>query len=89
MLSKEFFAALFSLFREQNRFRFAHRIADHPFLVEPAHGIPVVAFPGATVAVEREKKKREHHLVDFVFVVVHVVMLPLRRTDFNRVSLVT
>jgi hypothetical protein len=89
MLSKEFFAALFSLFSEQNRFRLAHRIADHPFLVEPAHSIPVVAFPCATAAVEREKEQREHHLVDFVFIVVHAMRLPFRRTNFNHVSVVT
>jgi hypothetical protein len=87
MFSKEFFAAPLSLFGEQNRFRLAHWIADQAFLVEPAHGIPVVTFPCATVAVEREKEEREHHLVDFVFVVVHVVKLPFLRTDFNRASI--
>jgi hypothetical protein len=29
-----------------------------------------MAPPGATVAVQGEEEKREHHLIDFVFVVV-------------------
>ena len=89
MLTKEFFEAFLSLFSEQNRFGLSHWIADHALFMQTAHGIPVLAFPSMTVAVEREKEKREYHLVDFVFVIVHVLRLSFCGTNFNRVSVAT
>jgi hypothetical protein len=81
MFSKEFLAALFALFGKQHRFGLSHRIAEPSFFVVPAPGIPVVSFPCAAGAVEREKEQREHHLVDFVFVVVHARRLSAPAAD--------
>jgi hypothetical protein len=85
MLAEEFFAALLALLSKHDRFRFSCWIQDHAFLVQPIHRVPVVSFPCAAVAVEREKEKCEYHLVDFIFVVVHVMKLPLLIAHFNRV----
>ena len=89
MLAKEFFAALLAFFGKRDRFRLSHRIEDHPFFVQPVHCVPIVSLPCAPVAVEREKEKREYHLVDFVFVVVHMVKLSLFSARFNRSHLPT
>ena len=88
MLTKEFFAPFFALLGEQDRFCLPNRIADHP-LMKSAQCIPVMAFPCATTTVEREEEKREYHLVDFVFVVVHTASLSFLGARFNRVPINT
>src|SRR5206468_1411299 len=87
MLAKEFLTALFSFLSQYHRFCFTHRIKDHSFFVETIHRIPIMSFPGAPMVVQGEKKKCEHHFVDFVFVVVHEAMLPFRSRSFNRLRL--
>jgi hypothetical protein len=71
MAPKEFFAAFLSFFCQKNRFGFPHGIADHALLMETTQRVPVVSLPGSSVTVQGEEKKREDHLVDSVFVVVH------------------
>ena len=75
MLAEKFFTSLFTLLGKQHRFCLTDWIEDHPFLMETPHCLPVVTLPSAPIAVEREKEKREHHLVYFVFVVVHASIL--------------
>ena len=83
MLTKEFLAPLLTLFGEHDGFCLTHRIKNHPLFVQTVHRIPVVSFPCACAVMECEKQKREHHLIDFVFVVFHAVMLPFRCQAFN------
>ena len=86
MFTEEFLAVFLTLFGEHDRFGLAYRIEDHSLLVQPIHRIPVVSFPCASVVMDCQEEKCEHHLVDFVFVVFHEVMLPFRSQSFNRGS---
>jgi len=86
MFTKEFCAPFLTLFSEHDRFGLAHWIEDHSLLVQPVHRIPVMSFPGTSVVMDRQEEKREHHLVDFVFVVFHEIMLPFCRRSINRGS---
>ena len=84
MLTKEFLAPFFTFFGEHDRFRFAHRVEDHSLFVKASHCLPVVSFPSSSGIVECEKEKREHHLVDFVLIVFHSLILPFQRRSFNQ-----
>ena len=81
---KEFLAPFLILFGKHDRFGLAHWIEDHSLLVQTIHCIPVVSFPGTSAVMDCQEEKCEHHLVDFVFVVFHKIMLPFRTTSFNR-----
>ena len=84
MFTKEFLAPFLTLFSEHDRFGLAYRIEDHPLLVQPIHRIPVVSFPRTSVVMDCQEEKCEHHLVDFVFVIFHEIMLAFRSPSFNR-----
>jgi hypothetical protein len=43
-----------------------------------------VSFPCTSAVMDCQEEKCEHHLVDFVFVVFHEIMLPFRSPSFNR-----
>jgi len=86
MFMEEFLAPFLTLFGEYDRFGLAHRIEDHSLLVQTIHSIPVVSFPCTSVVMDCQEEKCEHHLVDFVFVVFHEIMLPFRGQSFNRGS---
>ena len=88
MLTKKLLATLFTFFGEAHRFRFAYRITNQPFLVEATQRIPVMPFPRASTLMECKKEKCEHHLIHFVFVVFHAVILAFRTGDFNHDGLV-
>jgi len=88
MLTKKFLATFFTFLGEHHGLCLAYGIADHAFLVEASQCVPVVSFPRASAVMECEKEKCEHHLIDFVFVVFHGAMLPLRAEVFNRASVV-
>jgi hypothetical protein len=45
-----------------------------------------MSFPCTSVVMNCQEEEREDHLVDFVFVVFHGIMLPFRSQDFNRFS---
>jgi hypothetical protein len=45
-----------------------------------------VPFPCTSVVMDCQEEKCEHHLVDFVFVVFHEIMLPFSSQSFNRGS---
>jgi hypothetical protein len=42
-----------------------------------------VSFPCTSVVVDCQEEKCEHHLVDFIFVVIHGIMLPFCSQSFN------
>jgi hypothetical protein len=84
MFTKKFFGAFLTFFRKRHRFRLAYGIGDHPLFVETLHRTPVVSFPGSATVMEREEEKRQHHFVDFVFVIFHSAILPSMRLAFNR-----
>ena len=84
MFTKEFLAPFLTLFGEYDRFGLAHRIKDHSLLVQTIHGIPVVSFPCKSAVMDCQEEKCEHHLVDFVFVIFHEIMLAFRSPSFNR-----
>ena len=84
VFAKEFFAPLLPFFGERDRLRLAHWIEDHSLFIETVHCIPIMAFPSPSVTVECEKQKREHHLVNFVLIIVHTVRMPWRLTNINR-----
>ena len=75
MPPEEFLAELLALLGKRHRFCLADRILDHALRVQPVQSIPVVSFPSTSFVMEREKKKREHHLIDLVFIVVHQDMV--------------
>ena len=83
MFSEQFLAPFLTLFGEHDRFGLSHRIEDHSLLVQPIHRIPVVSFPCTSVVMDCQEEKCEHHLVNFVFVVFHKIMLPFRSQSFN------
>ena len=84
MLTKEFLAPFLTFLGEHDRFGLAYRIEDHSLFVQPTECIPVMSFPCASVVMNCQEEEREDHLVDFVFVVFHGIMLPFRSQDFNR-----
>ena len=75
MLCEQFARTLQALLGERNRLGFSHGIGDHPFLVQPIHRTPVVSLPGPVAVVQRQKEQREHHFVDFIFVVFHACIV--------------
>src|SRR5436190_301431 len=77
MLPKLFLTPLLAFLRQHHRLCLACRIGDHPLLVQPIHRTPIVPFPCTSVSVQCEIKKREHHLIDFFFIVVHEAILTL------------
>jgi hypothetical protein len=84
MFAEEFLAPFLTLFREHDRFGLAHRIQDQPFRVQTIHGLPIVTFPCPSAVMECQEEKREYHLVDFVFVIIHEKRLPFIRPRCNR-----
>jgi hypothetical protein len=84
VFAKKFFAQLYTLVGERNRFRFPYRIQNHSFRVQTSESVPVVTFPRASFVMERQKEEREHHLIYFVLVIVHERILALRTDVFNR-----
>jgi len=84
MFTKEFLAPFLTLFSEHDRFGLAYRIEDHSLFVQPTQRIPVMSFPCTSVVMNCQEEEREDHLVDFVFVVFHGIMLPFCSQDFNR-----
>ena len=75
VLLEKFPTALLALFREDHRFRFTHRIQDHSLFVKTVQGIPIMPFPSASVCVECKIEKRQHNLIDFIFIVGHALSL--------------
>jgi hypothetical protein len=84
MFEEEFLTPFLTLFGEHDRFGVAHRIKDHPLRVQTIHGLPVVTFPCPSVVMDCQEEKREHHPVDFVFVIFHKNSLPFSKTRCNR-----
>jgi len=64
-------APFLALFGQHDGFSLSDRIKDNSIAVQSPQCIPVVAFPGATIAALSEKKQRKHSVIDFVFVVLH------------------
>ena len=75
MFTEEFLAPFLTSFGEHDRFGLAHRIEDHPLRVQTIHCIPIVTFPCPSAVMNCQEEKREHHFVDFVFVIFHENML--------------
>src|SRR5882724_3658691 len=84
MFAKEFLAPFLTRFGEHDRLGLAHRIEDHSLLMQTIHCIPVVSFPGTSAVMNGQEEKREHHLVNLVFVIFHAIILPWRSPGFNR-----
>ena len=84
MFTEERFALFLTLFGEHDGFGFAHGIEDHSLFVEAIHGPPVMTFPCTSVVMDCQEEQREHHLVDFVLVVIHELKLIDRDRTCNR-----
>src|SRR5215213_391494 len=68
---EELFGALQALLGEDDGLGLVHRVRDHAFVVEPAEGVPIEAFPRPPVVVTGEEEKRQHRFVDLVGVERH------------------
>jgi hypothetical protein len=77
MLYEKFPAQGEALLRENDRLCFSDRIVDHSFLVQPIHHIPIQPFPCAAAVMQRQEEHRKRHLIDFIFIVVHGMILSL------------
>ena len=86
MFSEQFLAPFLTLSSVSTaRFGLSHRIEYHSLLVQPIHRIPVVSFP-CTVRMLSWISGREAaitHLVNFVFVVFHKIMLTISQPEFQ------
>jgi len=90
MDSEQFFAALLALFGQNNRLSLSNRIENHPFLMQPSQGVPIVPLPcSPVIVVNREKKERENRVVDLVLIVIHVGILTIFASPFNRTAQAT
>jgi hypothetical protein len=61
--------------RQHQRLRLVDRISDQALLVKPIRRRPVEALPGAPLVMQRQPKKRQHRIVDLVFIDIHAAML--------------
>jgi hypothetical protein len=75
MLHEEFAAESEAFLCEDDGLCFPDGVRDHSFLVQPVHHIPIESFLRAAFVIERQKEQRQRHLIDFVFIVVHEMIL--------------
>jgi hypothetical protein len=78
MLGEQLARTLQAFLCQRDGLGFSHWIADHAFLVQPIHRIPVMSLPNAVAVMQRQKEQREHHLIDFIFVVFHACIVQFR-----------
>lgn len=78
-LVEQRFGAAQAFLGQHHRLGFAGRISDHPLLVQAIERLPLEAFPGPVLVMQREPEKRQHRVVDLVVVDIHAgTILPQR-----------
>ena len=77
-LTKQLLLTFYTFVGYENRFCFPHGTADKALFVQPIQRVPIVAFPSSSdnlakqfFTVSGEPEQRQHHVVHFVFIIVH------------------
>jgi hypothetical protein len=78
MLDKQLARALQAFFCKRNGLGFPHRVADHSLLMQSIHRSPIVPLPSSAVVVQRQKEQRQHHVIDFIFIIFHALIVQPR-----------